>query len=469
MTVTITSPSEAGIGVDLQHEVRGQVLRPGDHDWDLIRRPWNVQTHLPVRAVVIAEDAEDVAATVRYAARQGLAVAAQPVERSATTASQDTILLRTGAMRDVSVDPRRRTATVAAGAGWAEVQYAAGEFGLTGLAGSSTGPSVVGFTLGGGLSWFGRKYGFAANSVRAVEIVDPDGYRCRVTAESDPELFWALRGGGGDFALVTRLEFDLHPAPMLYGGRLLWPAERAEEAMAAYRSTVATAPDELSTWFTMLRFPAIPELPAFLRGRAMVAVDATYLGGLISGRELLSHLLAVPGALLDTVGALRVTDLGTMAAEPVDPVPVLEYAALLPDLDEATADALLSVAGPDSGSPLTSVQVRHLGGALARRVTGGGAVGHLEEKFSLGAIGMPMGRGTAGAIQEHQALMARRLSPHASGRCFATFLGAEESPVAAFPPEVLARLQGVKRRRDPFGVIRSNHPVLTAADRPVGA
>ncbi|WP_073266472.1 FAD-binding oxidoreductase [Cryptosporangium aurantiacum] len=462
MTIGATATREAAgsVGADLTRLVRGQVLSPGDTGWEVARRPWNLQVKQEVRAVVVAEDAEDVAATVRYANQYGLSVAAQPVGHGATTALRDTILLRTGALRGVDVDPVARTARVAAGAGWADVLGRAGAHGLTGLAGSSTGPSVVGFTLGGGLSWFGRKYGFTANAVRSAEVVDANGDRYRVDATRDPELFWALRGGGGDFALVTELEFDLFPAPLLYGGRLLWPAERAAEVLEAYRETVAIAPEELSLWYTLLRFPPIPELPEFLRGRAMVAVDATYLGGLANGRELLSRLLAVPGTLLDTVGALQVADLGSVAAEPVDPVPAMEYAALLPELDDDAADTLLGVAGPHSGSPLNTVQLRHLGGALARPTIGGGAVGHLEEKFSLTGIGMPMGPGMAEQIEAHQALMADAFAPHASGRIFFTFLGSEESPVAAFPPDVLARLRDVKRRRDPHGVIRSNHPVL---------
>ncbi|TQS42225.1 FAD-binding oxidoreductase [Cryptosporangium phraense] len=449
------------VGTDLNRMVRGQVLTPGDSGWDVARRPWNLRVQQEVRAVVLASDAADVAATVRYAARNGLSVAAQPVGHGATTALRDTILLRTGALRTAEIDPVARTARVAAGAGWADVLGRAGAHGLTGLAGSSTGPSVVGFTLGGGLSWFGRKYGFAANAVRSAEVVDATGERYRIDAASDPELFWALRGGGGDFALVTELEFDLYPAPLLYGGRLLWPVERAAEVLEAYRETVAMAPEELSLWYTLLRFPAIPELPEFLRGRAMVAVDATYLGGLISGRELLAPLLKVPGTLLDTVGTLQVADLGSVAAEPLDPVPAMEYAALLPELTDDAADTLLGLAGPHSGSPLTSVQLRHLGGALARPTGTGGAVGHLEERFSLNAIGMPMGPGMAEQIETHHGLMAQALAPHASGRIFFTFLGSEESPVAAFPPDVLARLRAIKQERDPFGVVRSNHPVLS--------
>jgi hypothetical protein len=399
----------------------------------------------------VAESVDDVVATVRYASRNGLSVATQPVGTGG-----DTILLRTGALRGVKVDPERRLARVAAGADWADVLGRVGHYGLTGLAGSSAGPGVVGFTVGGGLSRLGRCYGFAANSVRSAEVVDASGERYQVDAQSDPDLFWALRGGGGDFALVTALVFDLHPAPALYGGRLLWPAEQAAEVLESYRGTVAYAPDELSLWYTLLRLPQLAELPEFLRGRAMVAVDATYLGGPAAGRELLAALRRVPGVLLDTVRSLRVADLGSSCAEPLDPSPALEYAALLPELDDDTADALLGVAGPASGSPLASVQLRHLGGALARPVPGGGAVGHLDERFSLSAIGMPeLAEGT----EAHQRLLAAALAPHARGRISRMLLGAEESPVVAFPPEVLARLRAIKRDRDPFGVIRSSHPI----------
>ncbi|MEE2037091.1 FAD-binding oxidoreductase [Nocardiopsis sp. CT-R113] len=203
---------------DLRGMLRGRVLVAGEEGFDGASRAWNLAVDQPVAAVVEAADADDVSALVRHARRSGLTVAVQPTGHGASGAVEGVVLLRTGALDGVEVDPVRRIARVGAGVSWGRVQEAAAAHGLTGLPGSSPVVGVTGYTLGGGLSWFGRRHGWAADSVRAFEVVDAEGERARVDAVSDPDLFWALRGGGGDFAVVTAMEFDLYPAPELYGG-----------------------------------------------------------------------------------------------------------------------------------------------------------------------------------------------------------------------------------------------------------
>jgi FAD/FMN-containing dehydrogenase len=186
------------IGDDLRRALTGWVLVPGDDGFEQARRPWNLAIDQQVRAVVAAVDADDVAALVRYARRNGLTITAQPSGHGASGDTGDAILLRTGAFDEFRVRPRHRTARVGAGVRWAQVLAATSRYGLTGLAGSSPAITVTGYLLGGGLSWFGRAHGLAANSVRAFDVVDADGTRARVTTDTDPDLFWALRGGGGD-------------------------------------------------------------------------------------------------------------------------------------------------------------------------------------------------------------------------------------------------------------------------------
>ncbi|MEV4259707.1 FAD-dependent oxidoreductase, partial [Spirillospora sp. NPDC049652] len=188
------------IGNELRGVLRGTVLEAGDDGFERARRPWNLAVEQPVRAVVEAADAEDVAALVRHARLAGLTVATQPSGHGATGDTADAVLLRTTRLDELSVDPETRTARAGAGVKWGRVLEAASPHGLTGLAGSSPAVTVTGYTLGGGLSWFGRRHGFASDSVRAFEVVDASGTPARVTAASDPDLFWALRGGGGDLA-----------------------------------------------------------------------------------------------------------------------------------------------------------------------------------------------------------------------------------------------------------------------------
>jgi hypothetical protein len=314
--------------------------------------------------------------------------------------------------------------------------------------------------VSGGLSWFGRAHGLAAHSIRAVDVVDASGELRRVTADSDPDLFWAICGGGGDFGIVTAIEVTLYPAPQVYGGRMLWPLEMAWPVLRAFRDIAATAPDELTLWAHLLRFPPLPELPEFLRGGAFVSVDSTYLGSASEAEALLAPLREIPAMCLDTLAELPVSALGSICAEPVDPMPAIEYSGLLSDFDDAAIGRLLDVAGHRVDSPLVVVQVRHLGGALARGSAAQGPSGAVTEPFQLFCLGVPMVPELGPAIEASLAAVKVALDDYLTGRTFFTFLCSDDDPTTAFSPEALARLQDVKRAVDPAGVIRSNRPVL---------
>jgi FAD/FMN-containing dehydrogenase len=398
-----------------------------------------------VRAVVTAEDAGDVAALVRWAGRAGLSVATQPSGHGATGDTDGVVLLRTARLNELRIDAGQRVARAGAGVAWGKVLAGAGPLGLTGLAGSSPVVSVVGYTLGGGLSWFGRRYGWASDSVRAFDVVAADGRPARVTAESDPELFWALRGGGGDLAVVTAVEFDLHPAPVLYGGRMLWPGERAAEVLAAWAEVTAGAPAELTAWADLLHFPG---------GDPMVAVDVTHLGDEAEARALLRPLERIGGLLSDGRRRLPVGELGSITAEPTDPGPGLSRAELLTGPAEPLLKELL--AAPID--PLLSVQLRPLGGALAG--PSDSAAGPLTESYALYLFGVPATPERAAAVAARQRELAGALAPWRGTRKPFTFLAPGERAADAFPAATLQRLRDLKRRRDPRGVLRSNFPLL---------
>jgi FAD/FMN-containing dehydrogenase len=433
------------IGDDLRRRLTGRVLAPGDDGFEQARRPWNLAIDQQVKAVVAASDADDVAALVRYARRNGLTITAQPSGHGASGDTADAILLRTGRLDEFQVRPGHRTARVGAGVKWARVQHAASPYGLTGLAGSSPAVTVTGYLLGGGLSWFSRAYGQAVTSVRAFDVVDADGVRTRVTADGDPDLFWALRGGGGDYALVTAVELDLHPAATLYGGRMLWPAEQAARVLDAYREVTATAPDRLTTWYTLLHPPA--------RG-PLVAVDVTYLGEAADGEALLRGPAEIAGRLSDSRGTMAVADLGGITAEATHPGPNISRTELLTALDEEAAARLLD----RPIAPLRKVQIRHLAGALAR--PSDSAAGQIDEPYSVYMLGIP-GEG----VRDRYDALARALTSHTTGRKPFTHLAPDEHAASAFPATTLARLQAIKRHRDPYGVFRSNFPVLAGAGK----
>ncbi|MFD1545344.1 FAD-binding oxidoreductase [Nonomuraea guangzhouensis] len=433
--------------MDLRNTVRGRVLLPGEDGFDEAARPWAVGVHQPVAAVVEAENAADVAALVRYAGEAGLTVTAQPSGHGASGDVQGVILLRTGRLDGVEVDARARIARVGAGARWGQVLAETGKHGLTGPAGSSPAVTVAGFVAGGGISWFGRSYGWAADSVRAFEIVDAGGEQARVTAESDAELFWALRGGGGDYALITSIELALYPVPSLYGGRIVWPAARTAEVFDAFRKITADAPRELSVWLNRVAPP--PPAPP------MVTLDVTYLGDLAEAKALLAPLAELGGSLSDSRGLMDIADLGAIAAEPVEPSPMLARTELLTGLDEATLETL-------SGSelaPLLNLQVRHLGGALAEADPAGGAGGALAEPYLLYLLGLRLPH-LVDAVRAKQSALVEALGQTVSGRKPYTFLAPAENAAQAFPADALTRLREIKRHRDPYGIFRANFPVL---------
>ena len=247
-------------------------------------------------------DPDDVITAVRFARANGLTVAAQPGGHGGTRALDDTILLRTRGLGGIDVDVDARVAHVGAGVKWGELMAALQGTGLTGMVGSSPDTTVVGLSVGGGMSWFGRAYGLAADSIVALEMVDANGEFVRVTADSDPDLFWALRGGGGDFGIITAAEVALHPAADVYGGRLMWPIEHAPEVLRAFQAVTSSAPDELTVWFHILRFPPLPEIPEPIRGGSFVSFDLTFIGDGEAAEELIAPVRALPAPMIDTLG-----------------------------------------------------------------------------------------------------------------------------------------------------------------------
>ncbi len=445
---------------DLRARVAGPLHTPADETYARAATPWVVNVPQRPLAVLEVRDAEDVVAAVRWAVEHDVAVTAQPTGHSPADLLEGVLLLRTRALGEISIDAEARTATVGAGVKAGELLAALDGSGLTFLAGSNPDPTVVGMTITGGISWFGRAYGLGSDSVVAVDLVDGLGRRRTVTRESDPELFWAVCGGGGDFGIVVRMTVALHPAPELYGGRLLWPLERVGEVLDVFRTQTAVAPEQLTTWFHTYAFPPLPELPEPIRGKSFAAVAVAFLGGAEEGERHLAAYRAIPDLAMDLVGPVPVSALGSIADEPTTPMPGMQRSRLLERLDDTTAAALAEAIGPDSGSPFTIVQVRHLGGAFARVREGAGSHGPVTEAYNLQAIGIPAAPELVPVIEAGFARLAGLTSGVASGRTLLNFLEHDESPSLWWTPEVRARLARVKADSDPLQTLHSNRPVL---------
>jgi FAD/FMN-containing dehydrogenase len=448
---------------DLRGRLAGEIVLPGDGGWDAARQAWNLSVDQRPVAVVFPETAEDVAAVVEVARVDGLRVGAQGTGHSAAPMGplDGTILIKTSRMRGVEIDAPSKRARVQAGALWGEVVPAAAEHGLAALAGSAKDVGVVGYTLGGGIGWLARRFGLACSSVLAVEAVTADGRIVRADADREQDLFWAVRGGGGSFAVVTALEFALHQVAEVYAGALFWPMERAGEVLHTWRELVEAAPDEFTSLGRLMQFPPIPEVPEPFRGRAFALVEAAYCGPEAEGAALLGPLRKL-GPELDTFATIPVGGLGELHMDPPQPVPFAGDGMLLSELPTEAVDALVDIAGAGSGSPLLSVEVRHLGGALANVSTSNGALPSLDAGFALYGVGMALNPEMKAAVQAHAVKMQDALASWSASRSFMNFSERPADPSELFDATTYALLRRVKAEYDPNDVIRGNHSILPA-------
>ena len=441
----------------LRSVLQGDVVTPQDGAWDEARQAWNLTVDQRPVAVVLPESAEDVRDTVRFAYEVGLRVAPQGTGHGAAALGDlgDTILLKTERLRGVEIDAEARTARVAAGTIWIEVVEAAAEHGLAALAGSSPNVGVVGYTLGGGLSWLARKHGIGANQVTAVELVTADGRLVRADAGTNADLFWAVRGGGGNFGVVTALEFNLFPITEVYAGILWFPIDRAAEILNEWRAWTDGQPEEMTSVGRLLQFPPIPEIPEPVRGQSFAVVQAIFLGDEAEGAALLAPLRAL-GPVLDTVTTTPIAELGRLHMDPEGPAPGAGDGGMLADVDTALVDTLVDLT---VGSPLLSVEIRHLGGAVARPRPEHGAVSHFEAPFLLYAVGIAPTPEAKEIVEGVTAVLRDALAPWEADHTYLNFAETRRGGASLFGGDAYARLQRVKAEVDPQDVIRSNHPL----------
>ncbi len=439
--------------------MRGTVLGPGDEGWDAARAAWNLAVDQRPAAIVAPADVDDVVVAAAFARDAGLPICAQPTGHSATWALEGAVLIRTATLADVEIDTAAKVARIGAGARWRDVQGAAGPVGLCGLSGTAGDVSVVGFATGGGLSWLGRRYGLCANVIRAFDVITADGARLRVDAESEPDLFWAMRGGGGNYAIAVGMELGLVEHAELYAGNLMFPLERAREVLGAWRDWTEGAPEQATSIAALIRVPPLPFVPEPMRGAKLAVLDVAWAGDLEEGRRAVDPLREL-GPMMDTFQPMPPAGLAAVHNDPEDPLPFMGRSTLLSGLPDDALEAMMAIAGPDVDTPLLTVEVRQLGGALARRPDGAGAVGHLEDPFMAFGLGVPMGPpGAAEAVGAALGGVEEGLAPWSSGRRFLNFVMATDDVGSVFAPDVLARLREVKGRYDPDGRILSSHPL----------
>jgi FAD/FMN-containing dehydrogenase len=437
----------------------GAVHLPGDPGYDAARAQWNLAVDHRPAAVAYPAFPDEVADVLLAARRVGLAVVPQGTGHGSAPFEgrlQDAVVLRTSAMTGLTVDPRDGTARTGAGVRWADLAEVAGAHGLAGLHPSSPDVGVVGYTLGGGLSWYARAAGLQSSTMTAAQVVLADGRVVEVSADNEPELFWALRGGGGGFGVVTEVEFGLLALPTVVAGMLVWDWSEAERVLPAWAEWAAVAPEAITTSFRLLQAPDIPEVPPALRLRQLVVIDGAALGDDATAQELLAPLRALRPEL-DTFTRVASQSLLHLHLEPEGPAPGYARSALLGSLPDEAIDALLAVAGPGSGSTLAVAELRQLGGAVSRPDPRGGALDRLEGQFLLLGIGFEPDADQHSRIVEDAARLLGTLTPWATGGLYLPMLDDEAQARSGFAPDAYTRLVEIRRTLDPDGLFVPQH------------
>ena len=451
----------------LRAALPGRVLTPDDAGYDAARAGYSIAELPTPDVVVVAADATDVITAVGFARDQQLPIGVKATGHNFGFAWPGGLMINTERMQGVRIDPIMRTAQVAAGVRWRDVIAAAHAYGLAPLSGSTSQVGVVGYTLSGGFGWLLRQYGAAVDSVLSVDIVTADGRLRHVSPQADRDLFWALRGGGGNFGVVTALEFQLYPVTSVYGGTLFFPIERAAEVLSAYSAWVATVPEALTSTIVLQRFPPLPIVPEPLRGKAVVAVLAAYCGPATDGAPWIDRLRSLGGALIDTFSQLPYTALDSIANDPVDPLPTRRMTGLLHDLGPSTIATLVDLAGAQAEQPLMKMEIRHLGGAMTRFDPRSAAFSQRNAPFVFVTVDLTPSPAQAALSERKTRQAAGALQPHTTGGVMAGWLGGGDYGVertrAAFAPEHYARLRQIKQRYDPANIFRLNHNIPPAA------
>jgi FAD/FMN-containing dehydrogenase len=433
------------------HLTAPRFMKPDESGWNEARATWNLAGDHHPAAVVYVDDAVAVAGAVEFARANGLRVCAQGTGHGvgARPPLDGTLLIRTERMNAVDVDPVARVGRFEAGAIWREAGDAAAAHGLAVPSGSSPDVGIVGYTTGGGYGWLARRYGLACNRVRAIEIVTGDGRFRRVDADHDADLFWALRGGGSGFGIVTAIEFHLIDLPKVFAGSVIYPAdERAGQIFHRYREWAAGVPDEITSIARFLRLPPLPQVPEPLRDRPLITLGACYAGPEADGAELLAPLRDLGEPVMDLFETMSPAQLVDVHMEPDEPVPALVYTASLGAAPPEAIDAFVEAAGPGSGSPLVLAELRQAGGTLAAAPAGAGACPCLEGEFVFLGVGIPASPEMTRPINDHIDAICEALRPWSTGRRYFNFADRPTDPEALFDAATLARLREVKQRYD---------------------
>jgi FAD/FMN-containing dehydrogenase len=450
----------------LRAAVAGSVLLPGDAGYDVERAVWNLNHELVPAIIVVPESAADVQAAVTFAAKHHRPVLVKTTGHQVVGKAHGAVVIATHRLNDITIDATARTARVGAGVVWSEVIEQTAKVGLAPLNGSNPHVGVSGYTLGGGLSpTLGRSQGYAADHVRSLDVVTARGEVRHVNARSEPDLFWALRGGKGNFAVVITLEFNLFPVSRLYGGAIYFPGERTADVLRAWADWHPSTPESMVTSIAVMRMPSMTGVPLPVRGKFLVSVRIAYNGTKADGERMLKALRAVAPAVLDSVRDMPYAEVASIHSEPTEPVPYYERGIMLREFPAQAQAKLIGLVGPNAKTDLVMVELRALGGMWDREPAVPNSVATRGLPYSLLAV-------SAGPLSQEQQLkqsvadVLEGMKPWQADRRFVNNLAPDEATEAAaiYGPERYQRLASIKKTYDPSNMFRLNHNVKPASD-----
>jgi FAD/FMN-containing dehydrogenase len=451
---------------ELREAVRGDVITPADPDYPEARRVWNgVHDALPA-VVVRCTGAADVIAAVGFARSNDLPIAVRGGGHSVAGFStcDNGIVIDLSRMNEVRVDPANRRAIVGGGAVWADVDHETQAHGLATTGGLVSTTGVAGFTLGGGIGWTMRKFGLACDNLVAADVVTADGCVVHASEDSDRELLWGLRGGGGNFGIVTQFEFELHPlGPTVYAGPIFYPAEAAGDLLRTFREWAGAAPDDITALVNLTTAPPLPVIPAEWHGKKVAAFLAASSGPVEDGDGLVAAFRAVAEPIADLLGPMPYGVIQTL----IDPLwerGIYAYfkATNLARLDDELIEKLCEI-HLEAPGPQCEIHVHQMGGAVGCIDAAATAFSERSMPFVLNAVAGWRDASAGGAHTEWARAVIAGGSDASTGRAYVNFLGDTDAARSAYGDETYARLVALKSEYDPTNVFRLNQNIEPVA------
>lgn len=444
---------------EMQTRVKGAVIVPGDANYEEARQAWNMTVDQHPSVIVMAASAADVVEAVRFANVQNLSIAVQATGHGISRMADGALLINTANMTEVEVDAEKQTAWVEGGAKWGIVLEKAQAVGLAPLLGSTTDVGAVGYTLGGGMGWLVRKYGMSLDSVNAFEVVTADGQLRRASADENADLFWALRGGGGSFGVITAMEIRLYPVTNVFAGTMMYPAELAKDVFLRYREWIKDAPNELTTSIGIMNFPPLDMIPEFLRGKTVVIVRGCYCGPVEEGQQMVQQTwLDWQQPMVNMWQAMPFSMADMISQDPKDRMPDYSTAVWMNELTDDAIETIIKRALVSNGSPLLAVEIRHAGGAVAQVNKTANAYGNRDANHIVHMLSLVLSPEMGKQVAEYATMFKQELQPNLTGGVYMNFLGGQEkwdSTRKAYLPETYQRLMAIKSQYDPQN--RFNH------------